>query len=82
MADGLIFGFGRYSTNKARCPGALLGGQSAVGFMSRVVGSSSSRSPTELEDETAPDTRSVTEQSRTARRAIKPLYHGPITIGI
>ena len=81
MADGLIFGFGRYSTNKARCPGALLGGQSAVGFMSSLVGSSS-RSPTELEDETAPDTRSVTEQSRTARRAIKPLYHGPITIGI
>ena len=34
VADGLIFGFGRYSTNKAPCPaGALLGGQSAVGFM-------------------------------------------------
>ena len=43
---------------------------------------SSSRSATELEDETARDTRGVTEQSRTARRAIKPLYHGPITIGI
>ena len=42
----------------------------------------SGRSATEPEDETGPDTRSVTEQSRTARRAIKPLYHGPITIGI
>ena len=79
MADGLIFGFGRYSTNKARCPaGALLGGQSAVGFMC-----SGGRSATELEaDQTRRDTRSVAEQSRTARRAIKPLYHGPITIGI
>lgn len=83
VADGLIFGFGRYSTNKARCPaGALLGGQSAVGFMCSLLLASSSRSPTEPEDETARDTRGVTEQSRTARRAIKPLYHGPITIGI